>query len=638
VRLLTLHGPGGVGKTRLGLQVAAEQGDAFADGVCFVPLAPVQDPPLLATVIASALGIRDTPGEVPLRALKEYLRDKSILLVLDNFEHLLPSASWVAELLAAAPRLKVLVTSRAALRLQGEQEFSVPPLPVPDRRNLPPIAALARNPAVALFLQRAARVQPGFELTTANASAIAGICDYLDGLPLAIELAAARLKLLSPTTMHSWLVATSTPGLPARRSALDLLARGPRDLDQRQRSLRDTIAWSYDLLTEDEKALFQRLSVFVGGCTLAALETVCESDLNTLAALVDLHLVRREADSDGEPRIGMLETIREYGQERLRTSGEEDALRRRHAQFFLELAEASEPGIRSWEGERWLVRLDLEQNNLRAALAWCHQMDDAGEMEQRLVGALWWFWSERGYEVEGYARARAALTRPGTDRTRARALQAAGGLAWLESDMRSAHAYLEESASICRECGDRRGFAYSQMFLAWTALYAGDHATARTMATESLELFTEVGERWGLISATNCLAETASRLGQYEVALPLCEEAVAMARQIGHRLILAWTLANLGTILSAQSDLQRAAAALTESVELMRALRNQPQTAGALNRLGGVARRQGDWDLARSCYEECVSIWQTLGNEAALAHTLNTLDEVLTQQEDQRSR
>src|SRR2546421_1954004 len=365
VRLVTLTGTGGVGKTRLALGGAAASRD-FADGICFVALAGLTDPGLVASTIAQALGVREQGGRPLLDRLKDHLRDRQLLLLLDNFEQVVSAAPVVAELLATAPRLQVLVTSRASLHLSGEHEFVVPPLSLPDLRDLPPPDRLIQYGAIRLFVERAQAVQSAFALTAENDTPIAAICLQVDGLPLAIELAAGRSKLFSPQ-----------PLLPRLKSRLKLLVGGARDRPLRQQTLRGTIAWSYDLLEEDEKRLFRRLAVFVGGCTLEAAEAVCnapgdleEDVVDAVARLVDKSLLRQETQADGEPRLLMLETIREYALECLKASGEVEALRRQHAIFFLRLSEEAEPKIRSAEQSTWRKRLEVEQDNLRAALRW----------------------------------------------------------------------------------------------------------------------------------------------------------------------------------------------------------------------------------------------------------------------------
>ncbi|HUG38092.1 MAG TPA: AAA family ATPase, partial [Candidatus Limnocylindrales bacterium] len=454
VRLLTLTGPGGTGKTRLALQVAAELIDHFADGVFFVPLAPISDPGLVASTVALTLGIRDPGGRPVLENLREHLRDRQILLVLDNFEQILLAAPLVGELLAVCRGLKVLVTSRAPLELRGEQEFPVPPLALPDPKHPPPIEALGQYGAVALFIERATAIRPDFAVTNDNAPAVAEICVRLDGLPLAIELAAVWIRLLSPQAM-----------LTRLERRLPLLTGGARDLPARQQTLRGAIAWSYDLLDEGERALFRRLAIFVGGCTLEAAEAVCNPEgdlgldvLDGVASLVAKSLLRQEEGPEGEPRFGMLETIREYGLEQL----EADATRGRHAAFFLAFAEEAEPKLLGAEQVTWLQRLEAEHDNFRAVLGRSRVGEVAADVGLRLAGALQWYWRVRGLLGEGRGWAETMLALPGAaarTAARARALNAAARLANLQADYTAARPLALESAAIAREVGDLAGVA-----------------------------------------------------------------------------------------------------------------------------------------------------------------------------------
>ncbi len=427
VRLVTLTGPGGVGKTRLALAVAREAAGRCPDGAVFVALAPLRDPDLVAAAIAGVVGVRERAGQALPAALRAALRDKDILLVLDNFEHVVAAAPLVADLLAAAPRLRILVTSRARLRVGGEHVYPVPPLPIPDPAQLPPLGDLAAVPAVALLVQRATAAAPDFALDAANAAAVAALCARLDGLPLALELAAARLTVLSPALLLRRL----TPRLP-------LLTGGARDLPERQRTLRATLDWSHALLGAGEQAAFRRLAVFAGGCTLAAAAAVCAAGEGTglpspagdavdwVGVLLDQSLLRREDGADGEPRFMMLETVREYAAERLAQGpsgqGEETAVRRAHAAHYLALAEEAESALAGPEQLGWAARLERERDNLRAALAWAGAARDAAT-GRRLAGALWRFWAVRGPLSEGRRWLREALA--GVAAARGRMEQAA---------------------------------------------------------------------------------------------------------------------------------------------------------------------------------------------------------------------
>ena len=424
VRLLTLTGPGGIGKTRLGLHVAKELSEMFPDGVYFVDLAPIRDTAFVVPTIAQTLDLKETGEQSLLDLLKAYLREKQLLLLLDNFEQVVSAAIQVADLLTACPQLKVVVTSRAVLHLRGEQEFDVPPLALPDPRHLPDLETLSQYEAVELFISRAQAIKPEFRLSDANAPAIAEICEHLDGLPLAIELAAARIKLLPPQA------------LLARLGQLgQLLTSGAQDAPARQQTLWNTIKWSYDLLNAQEQRISRRLSVFVGDCTLEAIEAVChgvgddEIDvLNTVSSVIDKSLVQLREQEAEEPRLRMFEVVREFGLECLCESGEEESIRQAHARYYLALVEEAEPHLRGAQQLLWFRRLDREQENLRAALAWLIAHAE-GEKALRFCVSLWLFWQTRGYWSEGWRRLKTVLALPEAgERTvlRAKVLSAAG--------------------------------------------------------------------------------------------------------------------------------------------------------------------------------------------------------------------
>ncbi len=451
-RLLTLTGPGGTGKTRLSLRLAEDLVGDFPDGVYFVALGPIRDAELVPSVIAGALRLVEAPGRAPLDVVADYLRDRRVLLVLDNFEQVISAAPVVSELMRAAPGARVIVTSRAPLRVSGEQEFPVPPLGLPDPQHLPDASSLPQYDAVALFIERAATVQPDFRITNENAPAVAEICARLDGLPLAIELAAARVRLLSPQAI-----------LTRLERRLGLLSGGARDLPERQQTLRGAIGWSHDLLDPVQQALFARLSVFVGGCSLPSAQTICDPAgelgvdvLDVLSALVDQSLVRQE-DRTGEPRFRMLETVREFAAEQLDARGEATSTRARHAGHFLSVAEAAAPHLTGVDRARWLDLLEGDHDNFRAAIAWSIEVGDA-VTGCRLLAALWRFWQTRNHLVEGAGRADAILTLPGLvpPAIRARAHEAAGGIAWWSGDMARVQREYEEAVRLAREVGEPR--------------------------------------------------------------------------------------------------------------------------------------------------------------------------------------
>jgi predicted ATPase/class 3 adenylate cyclase/DNA-binding CsgD family transcriptional regulator len=628
VRLLTLTGPGGIGKTRLGLQVAANLSDRFTDGVFFVNLAPLTDPELVVSTIAQALGVREQRDQPLLESLKDHLRDRHLLLLLDNFEQVITAAVQTAELLVACPTLKILVTSRVVLHVQAEREFAVPPFSLPDPTHLPDLLALSQYEAMALFIQRAQAVQPDFAITGENAAAIAAICQQVDGLPLAIELAAGRSKLFSPQALLSRL-----------RNRLKLLVGGAQDLPLRQQTLRGTIAWSYDLLEEAEKKLFRRLAVFVGGCTLEAAEAVCNATqdlevdvLDTVARLVDKSLLRQEEQADGEPRLLMLETIREYALERLAASSEAEAVRRQHATFFLRLAEEAEPKLRSAEQSTWRRRLEIDHDNLRAALRWTLENQEA-EMGLWLAGALLAFWRASNQDREGRSWCEQVLAQPGTHaRTaaRAKALLAAGTTTMLLGDLSEAQRLLEESISIGHEVGaaGKWNLAHALGVLGYVALLQGNLGAARELAEEGVRLFQEVGEAWGTALALNFLGRATLELGDPVAAGPLLEESAALFRIIGDRQRLALPLIALGLVALRLGDYAGARTHFEEALAVARETGDEQYIAAALARLGTVALRVDDYQQAATLYGQSLALIWAQGYRENIALSLAGLAEL----------
>jgi predicted ATPase len=647
VRLLTLTGPGGTGKTRLGIEIAANMLDDFRDGVFIVNLAPITKPDLVTVTIAQTMGIREI-GNQPLPAsLKEYLRDRKILLLLDNFEQVLGAAAAVAELLAAAPYLNILVTSRAALRISGEYEFPVLPLVLPDLRNLPPLEELSQLPAIALFIERTRAIKPDFVLTEASARPVAEICARLDGLPLAIELAVARSKVLAPAALLSRLT-----------NRLDLLTGGSRDLAARQQTLRGTIAWSYDLLNAKERTLFARLGVFMGGCSLEAAESICGklrieneelrnaapkdaipnsqfSILNSLESLMDKSLLRQIAAGDGEPRFSMLETIRDYATEQLIGSDEYELVRHAHAHYFLALAEQAEPELTGPHQADWLARLEGEHDNLRAALGWAREQN-AAETALRLAGALWRFWYTRGYLSEGrswldqalamvehglpvlHAEAPNDISAPAASANtiagmtaHANALHGAGSLAWAQGDYVKSQALYEQSLALRRNVGDKRGIAASLNNLGTVAQSQQDRATAQRFYEEALALFRELGDQLYLARLLNNLGVMAQEAGDYEPAYTYHEESLALRRALGDQLGIAMSLANLGEEAQSQGKSAQAIAHYVESLTLRATLGDKEGIAYCLEGLAEIARARGQpkraarlWGAAEILREE----------------------------------
>ncbi|MFL5655246.1 MAG: tetratricopeptide repeat protein [Ktedonobacteraceae bacterium] len=621
VRLVTLTGTGGVGKTRLALGVAAAVNADFADGICLVALAPLIDPGLVLSTIAQALGVQEQGSRPLLEGLQDHLREKQLLLLLDNFEQVVSAAPVVAELLVAAPRLRVLVTSRTSLHLSGEHEFVVPPLALPDLRNLPPPDRLLQYGAIRLFVARAQAAHSAFVMTGENATAIAAICQQVDGLPLAIELAAGRSKLFAPQALLSRL-----------RNRLKLLVGGAQDLPLRQQTLRGTIAWSYDLLGQDEKALFRRLAVFVGGCTLEAAEAVCTAQgdllidvLEAVAALVDKSLLRQETQADGQPRLLMLETIREYALERLAASGEAEAVQRQHAIFFLRFSEEAEPKIRGAEHFLWRTRLEVEHDNLRAALRWTLESQEA-EMGMQLAFSLVAFWRASNQDREGRNWCEQVLAQPGTrarTAARAMALLAAGAMTMFQGDLPQAQLLLEESIAIGREVGRaaKRTLALALALLAYGALLQGNLGAARELAEEGVRLFREVGEAWGTALALNHLGRATLELGDPVAARPLLEESAALFRA-GNMQRLAMPLNTLGRVALRQRDDTGARAYCEEALAVARATGDELFIAEALAQLGTVALHVGDSGQATALYQQSLTLIWTRGYRECIAEDL----------------
>jgi predicted ATPase/class 3 adenylate cyclase/DNA-binding CsgD family transcriptional regulator/Tfp pilus assembly protein PilF len=627
VRLVTLTGTGGVGKTRLALEVAAAVNTDFADGICFVALAPLIDPGLVLSTIAQALGVREQGSRPLLACLQDHLREQHLLLLLDNFEQIVSAAPIVTALLAAAPRVHALVTSRAALHLSGEHEFVVPPLSLPDLRDLPPPDRLSEYGAVSLFIARAQAVHSAFALTAENAPFIAAICQQVDGLPLAIELAAGRSKLLSPQAL-----------LPRLQSRLTLLVGGARDLPVRQQTLRQTIDWSYDLLEEHEQRLFRRLAVFVGGCTLEAAEAIChgqrdleEDLLDGVARLVDQSLLRHETQANGEPRLLLLETIRDYGLERLKASGEADTLRRQHATFFLQLALEADAKSRSAEQSLWYNRLEADHDNLRAALRWTLERKEA-EMGLQLAGGLYSLWRLRDHLREGRNWLAQVLAQPGAQaRTaaRAQALRALGFLAFVQGDFPEAQRLLEQSVSIGRELGaaGRRELAHALATLAHVSLLQGHLSAARELAEESRLVFQEVEEAWGTALALHHQGRATVELGAPLAARSLLEESATLFRMIGDRQLLAQSLNTLGLVALRQGDHGAARAQFEEALAVAREMGDKKFIAEALTHLGTVALRMGASHESRLFYQQSLALNRDQGYKEGIAEDLAGLAE-----------
>jgi predicted ATPase/DNA-binding XRE family transcriptional regulator len=616
VRLLNLCGPGGVGKTRLGIQVASDVCDHYPDGVYFVPLAAIRETGLLYSAMAQILGVREA-GEQPLHeCVQAYLRDKVALVVLDNFEQIVAAAPLVADLVVTCPRLTVMVTSRAALRVQGEQEYAVTPLALPEPGDAPPLESLEQYAAVNLFVQRARSVRLDWTLTDASAPIVVEICRRLDGLPLAIELAAARIKVLPPRSLLARLT---------RR--LEVLTGGARDLPARQQTMRSAIAWSYELLRAPEQALLRRLAVFVGGCTLEAAEAVCGTAagmsvdvLEGLAKLVDNSLVYVEEQQSHlpalpEPRVMILETIREFALECLHADGEAAELQRRHVSYLLDLAENAEVELTGADQAAWLGRLEAEHDNIRAALSWTREHSEAA-LGLRLAGALWRFWEAHGHLSEGRRWLDDLLTRAGRETpeaVRAKALHGAGALAFRQGDFAHARDSAEQSLALRRALGDTHGIALSLNSLGIVALDQGDLEHAAALLEESVALKRALGETWSLAISLDNLGQAAQYRGDFERAVSLMEESLALKRLLGDEGGIALSLNNLGDVRREQGEYERAARLYMDSLALYATVGNPYVAAACLEGIAVVAGARGQVMRAATLYGAAAAVRESIG-------------------------
>ncbi len=619
--LVTLTGTGGCGKTRLGLQVASELLHTFEERVYFVALATVTDPGMVPVAIAKALGIQ-TGGRPVLDSLTDYFRgaDPSpVLLLLDNFEHILAASSLVVELLNSSATLKVLVTSQAALRVSGEREYPVPPLLLPDSRQLHSMEALLGNPALALFSQRAAAVKPDFTITVENALTIAAICSRVDGLPLAIELAAARVKILPPSAL-----------LTRLESRLHVLTAGPRDVPERQQTLRKTIDWSYDLLNGSEQRLLRRLGVFLGGCTLEAAEAVCDTrnDLggeifNVMSSLVDKSLVQQTEQGEDEPRFGMLETIREYCLERLGDSGEEQATRRAHAAYCLVLAEEGNPDLAENERAGWLARCDIEHDNFSAALDWLIHSSDV-EWSFRLCIALYRFWEMREHLAEGRARLESLLPLGGSGsaRERAKVLVYLSTFATVQGDYRAATDFVEKSLSIYQTLGDDWGVAVSMNARAIVAWDRQDYAAAQSHFDETLACWRALGDNVAIARCMHNLANFVRARGDYARARTVLEEAGQIFEKVGDHSGAAWSLNQQGDIAREEGDVIAARELYQRALSAFREANDRWGIARSLTDLAQIACDERDHVTAHAAYREALALFVNLGHKRGIARAL----------------
>jgi len=585
-RLLTLTGTGGVGKTRLAIQAARDTADLFLYGVVFVALAPLNNPALVILTIMRSLGLREAEGQTPHEALRVYLQNKRLLLVLDNFEHVLGAALDIADLIEFCPGLTVLVASRASLRVRGEQEYPVPPLELPASAGSPAAQEVVGSPSGRLFVERAQAASPAFELEEGNAAAVASLCWQLAGLPLALELAAARVRFLSPSSLLA-------------RLDQALSAGWARDLPERQRTMRATLNWSHDLLEKTEKALFRRLSVFYGGFSLEAAEAVgaageveAKEVVELLGQLVEQSLVAAEATGEDESRYGMLEPVRQYAQEKLEENGEAEETQRRHAAFFLELAEWTRPELMGPRQVKSLDRLEQENGNLRAVMSWTLDAGDA-ETAARLGWALWLFWWLRGYHSEGRRWVGALLERNLPPALRPKVPAVAAFMAYTQRDFVACERYSAEALEQCRRTGDILCTAYARFMLGVSATHRGDLEGAMTSLEEAPILFRQAGEE-GMVPIARIWPGTVLLTqGDHERAVLMFEEALAMARQRGDRIASFVALYNLAQVALLRNDHVQAERTLEEGVTISEQMRDWANLSYFLEGLAVVAGAQG---------------------------------------------
>ncbi|MGH7571594.1 MAG: ATP-binding protein [Gemmatimonadota bacterium] len=616
VRLITLTGPGGAGKTRLAIHVAGEIVERFPDGVFFVNLGTLRDAGLVGVTIARTIGLILEPGAEVLDSLRSSLKRRRCLLVLDGFETVLPAADLIADLLEETDDIEVLVTSRAVLQLRGERVFPVPPLRVPDAESVPGLAQLHEYGAISLFIQRAQAADPEFELTEDNRRAVAGICAGLDGLPLAIELAAARVRLLEPSMILSRL-----------GQRFELLRGGPRDLPERQQTLRRTFDWSYDLLSEPQRRLFRHLCVFAGGCSLEAVRKVCYPEdedeatvLDDLSSLVDNSLLRQVPTFEDEPRFEMLDTIRVYGKRLLADGGELAGLQRGHALCFLELAERAEPGLAGKQQAGWLDRLEPEFANVQAVLDWALEWGEI-ELAVRLGSALWWFMWLRGHFTEMRWRLDQALARRSLlpAPLQANLMIARGAIASVNGEHERAMALYQEALEVERERLGVRQVTQVLRSMAFALSRRGEYKRATELLDESLALSREMDSPIEVMAALRGLAKMGLHVRDYERAEELYDEALDLGRAHGDPNAVAWALHGLSEVARHRGDFDGAAALLEEGLRICREIDSKPGIAYLRLASAHVARYQGDLGEARRRYNEALRLLYELGNRRRVA-------------------
>ncbi len=620
VRLVTLTGAGGTGKTRLSLQVASAVLDHFPDGIYFVPMAETADLDLAVSRIAQVLEVREGSGRYLIDTLKDFLGDKTLLLVLDNFEQLAGAASLTTDLLVAAPKLKLLISSRILLRVRGEHEFPVMPLDIPDPNNLPALEQLQQNESVQLFIQRARAANPKFALTKENASAVAAICQGLEGLPLAIELAAARIKVLPPQAM-----------LARLSNRLSFLTGGAGDLPARQQTLRNTLDWSHGLLNDPEKILFARLGIFAGGFSLEAAEAVCDQDgildvLGGVEILLNNSLLRQEEDLNGAARFRMLGTVREYALERLEKQAELATITRAHALYYISKI-TRDMGFRLFSSESvmWLDWCETEHDNIRAALAWAQKNPEADELKSVLILFLSWFWYRRGYLHEGRVWSERFLETewalPGT-KGHAGALLSSAMLAMWQGEAKTAIVEAEECLAIFQREEDEQFLPVAMLNAGVINVNMGKDAAAHPLLKEAGSLFLDAGQNFFYAVSLVHLGNVALGLGHPLEARAWLEKALPIAQEVGDQWAVSFALNNLGEVARVLGDYDKARQYYEESESLLRVMGDPGDLARLVHNLGSVAQHEGNFEKARTLFTDSLAMFRKFGNKRGIAECL----------------
>ena len=614
-RLVTLTGSGGVGKTRLSIQVASQLLSEYLNGVWLVELAPINDPTLVPQTVCAALDVTPQGNTPALNALNDYLKHKKILLIIDNCEHLVDASAQLCEtLLHACPNLQIIASSREALGIDGENAYRVPSLSLPNPHDR--LQNIEKSEAVKLFMERATAALPEFKITEANATAIAQICQRLDGIALAIELAASRVKLLKVEQIASRL-----------DDVFRLLTGGSRTALPRQQTLRALIDWSYNLLTDEERTVLQSLSVFVDGWTLEAAESVCDNldMLDVLTHLVDKSLVAVDLEHGDEPRYYLLETIRQYAREKLNDSGEGEQVRARHLDYFLTLAQKAEPKLYGANQIEWLQKLENEHENMHAALGWSLQADLT--KGQHLAGALWWSWDLSGHPSEGYDWLRKMLMANPKEETliRAKLLAGAGWLAGLVGYPKQKEEFAKKSVALYQKLGDRVEIAVPLITLGSIATNHSDYESANQLLTQSLDLFKQAGNKWGTGFVLSVLAFPAEDQKNFEQAQKFYDESLLIFREIGDKDGIAWILYKMGELAKSQGNNTRAMELLEEALQIEKEVRSKPVTSWILSSIGTIMLQQGNYERSRSSFEEALKINRKTGSKRDLAYVLANL-------------